>query len=401
MKARAVLLLSLLLPGAAARAAEPATDGRWQRLHSTILNEDREYQVRLPASYRWATDRRYPVLYLLDGKEHVAHTAASVDFLAVQGEIPEMIVVAIASTVRVRDFTQSDWPKAWIGGGGAASFRRFLAAELIPQVERGYRTDGFRILYGHSAGGQFALYCLTSEPALFRAYFAFSPSLDWDDNLPQRSLDKSFEATPRLPAFLYVARSDDSGRALADYESLVRTLETKSPQGFRWKSRAWPDERHGTLPLLAQVDALRQLYDGYRFHDDLLEKGFPFAKQHFENVSKKVGWPIPIPEGVVNDFGYAALSEGRAQEAIELFRRNVETNPSSANAWDSLSDGLAKAGDVKAALEASRRAVALATEFDLPNRASFVEQAKKRERELAEAPARPEQPSSPGPVSPR
>lgn len=70
--------------------------------------------------------------------------------------------------------------------------------------------------------------------------------------------------------------------------------------------------------LAAQVDALRQLYAGYRFHDDFIDKGFPFAQQHFEGVSKTVGWPIPIPEGVVNNFGYAALSEGKTPEAIAL-----------------------------------------------------------------------------------
>ncbi|MBN1209637.1 MAG: hypothetical protein JXB05_32610 [Myxococcaceae bacterium] len=376
------LLLALLLPGVC-RAGEPVRDGQWQRIRSAALNEDREYQVRLPESYRWAKDRRYPVLYLLDGDVHVDHTAASVAFLARWGELPETIVVAVRSTVRVRDFTQSDWPQAWVGGGGAANFKRFLSKELIPKIERSYRADGFRTLYGHSAAGQFALYCLTTEPSLFRAYFALSPSLDWDDNLPQRSLEKSFEATPRLAAFLYVARSDDAGRALADYERLVRTLETKSPEGLRWKSRAFPDERHTTVPLLAEIDALRQLYDGYRFHDDLAAKGFPFAEQHFQELSKRLGWPMAVPEAVVNDFGYAALSAGRTADAIELFRRNTRANPNSANAWDSLADGYAEAGNRKAALEASRRAAALATEYDLPIRSRLVEQVRKRELALA------------------
>ena len=45
-------------------------------------------------------------------------------FLAEQGELPDMILVSVHSTVRVRDFTQTDWPQAWIGGGGAATFMR-------------------------------------------------------------------------------------------------------------------------------------------------------------------------------------------------------------------------------------------------------------------------------------
>src|SRR5882724_5962098 len=197
-----LFFLLLLVPlSVSAQAADPVTIGQVERIKSTVLAEVRTYEVYLPDSYGWAKDRRYPVFYVLDGKTHFVHTAGSVGFLAAQGEIPEMIVVAIASTVRVRDFTQTDWPRMWVGGGGANNFKRFLSAELIPDVERKYRTDGFRVLSGHSAGGQFALYCLTSEPSLFHAYFALSPSLDWDDNLPQRSLEQSFELTRSLPAF--------------------------------------------------------------------------------------------------------------------------------------------------------------------------------------------------------
>jgi hypothetical protein len=59
------------------------------------------------------------------------------------------------------------------------------------------------------------------------------------------------------------------------------------------------DRRAQTRPESRR--AIRQnLYAEYRFHDDMLEKGFPFAQQHFENVSKTVGWPLPIPESVIN-----------------------------------------------------------------------------------------------------
>jgi predicted alpha/beta superfamily hydrolase len=374
---RTCVLLLCLLFSASVRAGEPVIIGQSHRLHSAVLNEDRDYRVLLPDSYGWAKDRHYPVLYLLDGETEFIHTAASVSYLAAHGEIPEMIVVALVSTVRVRDFTQTDWPSRWIGGGGAGNFKRFLSAEFIPAINHAYRTDGFRVLSGHSAGGQFALYCLTSEPSLFKAYIALSPSLDWDDNLPQRSLEKSFESTKRLPAFLYVARSDDSGRALADYDRLVQTLKTKSPEGFRWHSQPFPEETHVNVPLLAEIDALRHLYAGYRLHPDLLEKGFAFAQQHFQEVSKTVGWPLGIPETVINDLGYAALSQGKIDEAIALFKRNVEANPNSANAFDGLADGFAKAGRWREAAQSSDRSSELAAQFNLPTRAYFLQQSKK------------------------
>ena len=375
--------------GTAARAEGPIVLGETRRIHSAVLNEDRVYRVSLPESYGWAKDRRYPILFLLDGQTHFLHTAGSVGYLAQQGEIPEMIVVAIDSTVRIRDFTQTDWPSVWVGGGGAGNFKRFLSSELIPDVDKNYRSDGFRVLSGHSAGGQFALYCLTSDPSLFRAYFAISSSLDWDNNLPQRSLEQSLKATRELKAFLYVARSDDSGRPLADYERLVETLKANSPQGFRYHDRAYPDETHGSVALLAQIDALRQLYAGYRFHPDMAPKGLSFAEQHFRDVSKRVGWPLAVPESVINDLGYAALSGGKTQDAISLFKRNVQANPNSANAHDSLSEGYAKAEMWKDAARASDRAAALAVEFDHPNRSHFIDRARKMNERLKQGSENP------------
>ena len=90
--------------------------GESHRIQSNQVNEEREYKVHLP-------DRHYPVLYVLDGDSHFLRSAASVEFLSAQGEIPEMIVVAVGSTLRIRDFTQTDWSSHWIGCGAGAAFR--------------------------------------------------------------------------------------------------------------------------------------------------------------------------------------------------------------------------------------------------------------------------------------
>ena len=351
--------------------------GKEQTIYSKILNEDRTYQIYLPESYHWASDRSYPVLYLLDGESNFIHTVGSSSFLSAQGEIPELIIVAITSTVRIRDFTQTDWSSHWIGGGGAKNFKSFLSEELIPQIEKAYRTNNFRILSGHSASGQFALYTLTSEPSLFNAYFAISPSLDWDNELPQRSLEESFKSTDSLKAFLYFAYSDDLEGALDQDLKLVETLRTNSPKGFRWVSKGFPDETHGSIPLLATIDALRQLFDGYRLHNDLLVNGFKFAEKHFHEVSEKVGYTIKVPEEIINNFAYEELDKGNIQMAIDFFKRNIEQNPNSANAHDGLADGYEKAGMWKEAIESSNKAVELANKYNDPNLSYFMEHAKK------------------------
>jgi predicted alpha/beta superfamily hydrolase len=351
--------------------------GQKQVIHSNILNEDRTVQIYLPASYQWASDRSYPVLFVLDGESNYIHTVGSVSFLSLKKEIPELIIVAITSTIRIRDFTQTDWSSHWIGGGGAINFKRFLSKELIPEIDKDFRTNGFRILSGHSASGQFALYVLSSEPSLFNAYFTISPDLTWDDHLPQRSLAESFIKTDSLKAFLYFAWSDDLGGALADDKKLVETLKNRSPKGFRWIGRSFPDETHISVPLLAQIDALRQLYAGYRLHDDLLNKGLKFAERHFQNVSKIVGYEIPIPEDIINNLGYDALENGNIQEAIALFKRNIQQNPNSANAFDSIADAYEKAGMWNEAMASAEKAVELVYKFNNPNSEDIINHSNK------------------------
>ncbi|MBE0644176.1 MAG: tetratricopeptide repeat protein [Bacteroidetes bacterium] len=381
-----IVLMVLALWFHAGFAQAQITVGQTGSLHSTILDEDRGYRVSLPASYRWAEDRRYPVLFVLDGETHFLHTAACVDFLSAQEEIPECIVVAITSTVRIRDFTQTDWPSHWIGGGGAKNFREFLSRELIPRIERDFRTNGFRILSGHSAGGQFVLYALSSEPALFDAYIALSPSLDWDDRLPRRALEESLRRTDSLHAFLYFAWSDDYDQALADDLDVVATLEAHAPRGFRWVGKGYPEETHGSIPLLAQIDALRRLFAGFRYPGDLLPKGFAFAEKHFQEVSRTVGYDIPVPEAVINAFGYDALDRGDVEEAIALFKKNIDQNPNSANAFDSIADAYEQAGKWDEAKAAIARAVELAARYDHPNRDDFIRHREKlRTRSEAES----------------
>lgn len=355
----------------------PVTIGTTHMLRSSVLKETRTYQVSLPASYGWAVDRSYPLLVLLDGETHFIPTSGTVRYLSTHGEIPEMIVVGVHSTIRIRDFTQTDWSSHWVGGGGAPKFKKFLSDELLPAIAKSYRTNGYRILSGHSASGQFVLYTLASEPQLFNGYIAISPSLNWDNQLPRRSLEESFTHRDSLRAFLYFAWSDDLGQALTDDLALKEVLQKRSPKGFRWSAQGYPDETHISIPLTAHIDAFRRLFASYRFHDDLLEKGFAFAQQHFAAVSDTVGYHIAVPEEIVNNFGYEALQKGNVPEALRYFLLNTAGNPNSASSFDGLADAYEAAQEWKKAIAAIDTAVSLARRYHDPNLSYFIEHASK------------------------
>lgn len=62
----------------------------------------------------------------------------------------------------------------------------------------------------------------------------------------------------------------------------------------------------------------------------------------------------------VNNVGYQLLGQGKTDEAIAMFRKNVKDHPDSWNVYDSLAEGLAKKGDKKGAIENYTKALSMA-----------------------------------------
>ncbi|URL57013.1 alpha/beta hydrolase [Luteibacter flocculans] len=358
-------ILGLLMAFSA--AAGDIVIGTTATFHSAKLNEDRTYQVMLPASYERSPNRTYPVVYVLDGETQFQHTAADAAFLAADGQIPEVIVVGIVSTVRIRDFTQTDWAEAWEGGGGASRFRSFLADEFLPHIASTYRVSPYRALSGHSAGGQFALYVLTEDPALFQGIIAISPSLDWDHRVPLRTLQESIPKRRDIKNFVYFASSDDSGDALKDDQALAAILKGAASKGIRSIYRPYPQETHTGIALPAQADALRQLFAGYAVPDAVVSKGVADVEAYYARLSSTLGMKISVPASVRNALAFDALHAGRKKEAFVMLHAVIADDPNSPEAFDSLSEAYQSEDSLTEALEASRHARSLADKYDHDN----------------------------------
>jgi len=66
-----------------------------------------------------------------------------------------------------------------------------------------------------------------------------------------------------------------------------------------------------------------------------------------------------LETGFVNRLGYQALELGDSRSAVAIMQLNVEANPSSANAWDSLGDAYLADGQQQKAKEAAEKTLAL------------------------------------------
>lgn len=228
-------------------------------VRSGILNEDRDYTIRLPGSYASDSRRRYPVLYVLDGQSQAGHTADSAALMARIDAMPEIIVVGVSSMdgeTRNRDYTppgmrlDTDRPGGETGAGDR--FLAFFRDELIPAVERGHRTMRPRMLAGWSRGGLFVTWSLIAEPQLFDARFAHSPALWRENDLIVTQLEGALSRDVTDGGFLFLSLgAEENEKMKGAFAHAVEMLERLRSPKLRWQTTVTDGAVHETNARLA------------------------------------------------------------------------------------------------------------------------------------------------------
>ncbi len=392
-----VAAILVVLATVLAAGAEPITIGETAKIQSKVLGEERTILVSTPPNYAQSRER-YPVLYMTDGDAHLTHTRGTIDFLARNGLMPNLIIVGIANTDRTRDLSPTRWARpapdggqaqAAIGGG-AGAFLEFFAKELFPYVEGHYRTAPYRVFAGHSLGGLLALDVLVTRPEMFNAVIAASPALNWDDDFILRATSEFFKNRQELPVTLFVTMADEERGEAAPtrFDRLRGTLAAAKAAGFAWDSMSMPDETHGTVVLRSHYWGLRKAFAGWQLPADPRTHAFAGTlddvKSHYAKLSKRMGYTVVPAEVTTNLLGYQALGREDVKGALSFFQYNVELYPGSANVYDSLAEALGRAGRTEESLANYEKAVSRARENGDRLLATFIAN---RDRAVAAAKA--------------
>ena len=353
------------------------------KLNSAVLGEERTILVRVPAGYE-TNKLRYPVLYMTDGNAHIVHTSSTVEFLARNGRMSEMIVVGINNTDRTRDLSPTRVTTTVAGGnsalqfptsGGADKFIKFIETELIPEIEKRYRVQPYRILAGHSLGGLFAIHTMISRPELFHSYVAVSPALQWDNQVVVKRAEDFLKARKEFDASLFMSLGNEPGPIDDGFHQLKQVLEKNQTKGFEWKAQLLDDEDHGSVVLHSHYLAMRKVFDGWQVPRDRdtgrVAGDFKSVEEHYQKLSHKFKYDIPVPENLVNQLGYQSLFARRFDEAIAIFKTNVERYPQSANVYDSLAEAYERSGRLELAAPLYEKAQTLGQQNQDPNLATY------------------------------
>ncbi len=255
--------------------SKPFVLGVIDEIQSTILSEKRILNIYLPEGYSKTDTTKYPVVYLLDGSadEDFIHVSGLFQFnnFAWINRVPKSIIVGIANIDRKRDFTypttiESD-KKRYLTAGHSDKFASFLEKELLPFIEKKYKTNSSRMLIGQSLAGLFATEILLKKPTLFSKYIIISPSLWWDNgsllNISSPILQDNF--TQKTGVYIGVGKEGltpgDIPRVMEVDANLLteKLLKTKS-KNVTVNFDYLPQENHATITHQAIFNALRLLY---------------------------------------------------------------------------------------------------------------------------------------------
>ena len=353
---RLLCSLAVLLMISSAALAQPGITGtvKTLKLKSAVLGEERTVLVRTPVGYE-TNNIRYPVLYMTDGDAHMGHTAGTIDFLTRNGRMSDLIVVGVTNTDRTRDLTpvkstiknaagELQFPTS----GGSDNFLKFFETELIPEIEKQYRVQPYRVLAGHSLGGLFAIHAMISKPGLFNSYVAVSPSLQWENGETLKRAEDFLKNQKEMKnVTLFVSLGNEQGGIAENFQKFRELLAKTSIKGFESQAELMTDEDHGTVVLRSHYFGLRKVDEGWQPPRDpgtgRLSGGLQGVDAHYKKLSEKFGYSIPTPENLINQLGYQLLAD-KPEEAIAVFKTNVERYPASANVYDSLAEAYERGG---------------------------------------------------------
>jgi uncharacterized protein len=369
-KLLAVLLLSASMCKGQNIINNNVSIGIADSLHSAVLKETERFWVSLPTSFYNSkfSKSHYPVIYVFDGDLNFATVAAMQKQLSIRSGstiIPEAIVVGVMNNNRNRDFTpyqSSFWmfntPSPLGTTGGGEKFVKYLQNELIPHIDSLYPTAPYRVLLGHSLGGLAAANIFVNHTKLFNAYIIMDPSM-WYDN--QGFLAKARKALANknlsgTTVYLGMAHSmgpgfnisnitkDTTGETLHPRAILhLKTLlESKIKNGLRFKFGFYDDNSHMSLPLIAEYNGFRFIFNYYNI-PPAIEYSFivpnnnsdpaKYLVDHYKVISAHLGYDMLPSENLVSIIAHTAEDAYMPQKALSLYELNVKNYPQSYGAW--------------------------------------------------------------------
>jgi predicted alpha/beta superfamily hydrolase len=214
-----------------------------RKIHSSIIGEDYTLYVLKTDGYDTSTNR-LPVLYMTDGDWNMTVAMNCFSMLRQDYTTHEPLVVGIGyganENKRFRDLDPAT---------GGPNFLAFIEKEVMPFVDRQYRTNDERAIYGYSMGGMFTTYILFNRADLFQKIYIGAPGNNGRLLMP--AAREYFKTNKTLKSKVFIGVGDFEKETAKNIDSFTTFLKSKKLADLDLSSAITPKAGHGAA--LAQV----------------------------------------------------------------------------------------------------------------------------------------------------
>ena len=245
-------------------------------LYSEAVKDSFYISVQLPKQYYEKSAAKYPTVYIIDANFYFPMLGEVLKQYEVAGLLPPLILVGIGyksfatmDSLRERDYLYpapipSDEMKA-VGGG--KNFNSFIVSQLIPHIDKSFRTDtGNRALMGHSFGGYFSLYALLNQVEnnqnTFKSIGSASPSL-WYNNFYLNQLSEKLrnrKAQTPINLYITVGGLEDPKWNINPAKKLADDISGLHLKNLNLHYTAYSDLDHMDVAMTTFSRALQEFY---------------------------------------------------------------------------------------------------------------------------------------------
>ena len=307
-----------------------------QKVTDTItskrLNEDREITIGLPPSYEKHPNQKYPVLVLLDGDFLFDAFQGALSYGNYWDDLPEVIIVGI--TQNKNNERETDCAVDETNGlptEKGEAFFEFIGLELLPYIEKKYRTAPFKMIAGLDTTAGFLNCYLYKDIPLFDAYISMSPELPtgMEEQLPDRL------AAIQKPIFYYHSSGDGDMKKMRNRILALDELAKKiNKPTLNYRFDDFKGASHYSLVLNSIPSALYQIFSVYQpistteFNEKIavLPSGYVnYLAQKYDVIEKSFALKSPIR---LNDFKAieAAILKNKAYNEFDKLAQLAKKN---------------------------------------------------------------------------
>ena len=354
------LLLIICLLHLGLNAQDDVTIGKYKKFESKILGGKITYLEHLPDGYE-KSDKTYPVVFMMNGQiiSQFANDAATLDNLS-NDRIPDMILIGISNTGVAGNYWSYPNDSGYMKNGN--TFCSFLRDELIPEIRKNYRTNGYQILAGQSNTGLYVMYNLLLYPDMFNAYIVASPMFGWCPDFFLNKTSTFIKDHPGIKKKLYISYGElDYVQVLKPMGDFTEVLK-QSSSGFEWKVELIENTSH--VPSATMNNALLFFFSGCTLTAETKKLSFPEIKSYFDSLTKEYGFAVNPKPGQLLDIAFDLNEEHKTDKAIEIMKYLITYYPDSEVNYYRLGRLLQKTGDVESAKANYNKALGINPDYD-------------------------------------